>query len=272
MSDAIRRTTGFADVNGARLYYEIAGEGDPLVLLHAGIADSDMWEDQLGPFAACHRVIRYDARGYGRSALPPEPFSQRDDLLGLLRHLGVVRTHLLGASYGGTVALDVALDHPELVRSLILVGSSASGHQPAEDVRRYWDAEDAALQRGDLDAATELTLRTWLDGPNRTPDQVAPTVRERVRAMQLRAYQLYVAGGDERPPVSPAEPRLAEVRVPTLIVVGAEDLPDKLAVADRLAGEIPGARKVVIPGGAHLVNMEQPAEFNRVVLEFLSAA
>ena len=265
-------TAGFADIGGARIYYEVAGDGHPLLLLHAGVADSRMWDDQWQPFARRYRVIRYDLPGFGQSRLPDGPYAAHEEPAGLLRSLGVGRAHVVGVSWGGRIALDFTLAHPEMVSALVLVCPSVSGQDPSEAVRRFGAEEEQLLERGDLAGATELNVRMWVDGPRRTPDQVAHSVRERVREMQYHAFSVpmpeHVEAVELEPP---AIERLGEVRAPTLLAVGDHDIEEKLAIVDRLAAEIPGARKVVFPGAAHMITMEQPTDFNRVVLDFLAA-
>src|SRR3712207_8911911 len=124
---------GFADVNGARLHYEIVGEGDPLVLVHAGIADGRMWEGQLGAFAHRNRVIRYDMRGFGRSAMVEGPYAHHEDLRALLDYLGIERALLVGCSMGGKTIIDFALQHPGRAGALVLAGSSVSGFEADGD-------------------------------------------------------------------------------------------------------------------------------------------
>jgi pimeloyl-ACP methyl ester carboxylesterase len=118
------RETGMAEVNGARIYYEVAGEGEPLVLVHAGIADSRMWEGQLPAFADRYRVIRHDMRGFGMTAMVEGPFSHHEDLRALLDSLDVERAHLVGCSMGGGAVLDFALEYPQSIGNLVLVGSA----------------------------------------------------------------------------------------------------------------------------------------------------
>lgn len=265
-----KREAGFADVNGARLHYEIAGEGPPLVLLHAGIADGRMWNPQMPALAERFRVLRYDARGYGRSDMPPGPFTRHEDLRGLLRRLGFERAALVGASMGGATALDFALEYPELAAVLVLVGSGLGGYQFSDSFKQYDEAEEAALERGDLDAVVEINLRQWVDGPTRTPETVNPEVRTAVARM-IRDASTSTEGRPRRLN-PPAIERLAEVRAPTLVLVGDLDVPDMLTVADTLTAGIPGARRAVIHGAAHLPSMERPEEFTRLVLDFLAAA
>lgn len=154
--------------------------------------------------------------------------------------------------------------------SLVLVAPGVGGTEPSEQILRFFQEEDALVEQGDLQGATELNLRFWVDGPQRTPDQVNPTVRQRVYEMQYHAFTLPMPeGADEQALQPPAITRLAEIRVPTLIVTGNLDLPEKLELSERLAASIPGARWEIIAGAAHMVNMEQPQEFNRIVLDFL---
>jgi 3-oxoadipate enol-lactonase len=264
-------TSGFADIAGAQIYYQVAGEGHPLLLLHAGVADSRMWDDQWQPFARRYRTIRYDMPGFGQSRLPDGSYTAYEDPAGLLRLLGVERAHVVGISWGGRTALDFTLAHPEMVSALVLVCPSVGGEEPSEEIRRFGAEEDALVESGDLMAAAELNVRMWVDGPRRAPEQVDQSVRNRVREMQHLAFTIPMPEGLESIDLEPpALARLAEVHAPTLVVVGDQDIDQKLAIADQLAAKIPGARKVVFPGAAHMVTMEQPAEFNRVVLDFLS--
>jgi 3-oxoadipate enol-lactonase len=263
--------SGYADVRGARIYYEAAGAGQPLLLIHAGVADCRMWDDQWAVFAERFRVIRYDLPGYGRSQLPAAPLAFHELPADLLRTLGVGRAHVLGCSFGGRVALDFALTHPEMVSSLVLVCPSVSGETPSEAVERFGEEEDALLEAGDIDGATELNLRMWVDGPRRTSDRVDQTVRERVREMQRHAFSLPMPEGFSMERLAPpALERLAEVQAPTLVLVGDYDVEEKIEMAERLAVEIGSARKLVIHGAAHMLSMERPDEFNQVVLDFLA--
>lgn len=261
---------GFVNINGAPLYYEMLGEGQPLVLLHAGVADCRMWDEQFEDFAKHYRVIRYDSRGFGKSEVPATPFASHEELAELLKHLGVDHTHVVGISYGGKIALDFTLTHPEMVEKLVLVAPSISGSSPAPEVLEFYEAEEAALEEEDLDGATELNLKMWVDGPKRTPDEVDPSVRERVREMQRLAFStIFPAGAVERDLEPPAIMRLGEVKAPTLLIVGDYDIQPKIDQARQLEREMADAQLVVIPGVAHMVNMEKPADFNRVVLDFL---
>jgi pimeloyl-ACP methyl ester carboxylesterase len=262
---------GIAPINGAQLYYEVSGQGQPLVLLHAGVADSRMWDAQVKAFAPHFRVIRYDLRGFGQSPMPSGRFAHYEDLRGLLDFLQIEQAAVVGLSYGGQVALDFVLAYPQRVTTLILgAPATIGGSQPSLAILQFGEEEEALLEAGDLAGATTLNVRMWVDGPQRTPDQVDPAIRALVYTMQLHAFSLPTpedVAMDRLTP--PAIARLGEVRAPTLILAGDRDVPGVAELADQLAREIPGAQKVILAGVAHLINLERPAEFNHLVQEFL---
>jgi len=268
---SVGRERGFAQVSGARLYYEVTGDGERLVLIHAGIADARMWDGQSETFATRYRVIRYDMRGFGVTAVTERvPYSHHEDLRGLLDSLAVGRVSLVGCSMGAKTAIDFALEFPEHTRALVLVGPAVGGFGPEVDPPEELEELVAADEAGDLERVSELEVRVWVDGPYRGPGVVDPAVRDLVREMNLIALENEASGvGDERPLEPPAVDRLGEIRVPTLVVVGDLDRPEIVASADLLEGRLPDARKVVMPGTAHLPSMERPGDFNRIVLEFL---
>jgi 3-oxoadipate enol-lactonase len=158
------------------------------------------------------------------------------------------------------------------VSGLVLIAPGIPGHDWSEDMRRYDAAEEAAIEAGDVEAAVEMNVRFWVDGPGRGPDEVDPEVRDRVREMQRRALEIQLAapGAEEALLVEDLGARLGEIAVPTLILVGEHDVGDMQRIAERLAAEIPGARYELIKGAAHVPNMERPQEFDRLVLGFLA--
>ena len=259
---------GSAAVGGASFHFELAGEGRPVVLLHAGICDARMWDGQFEAFAAARRVLRYDRRGFGRTTQGAEAFSHVEDLKAVLSHLNIRRAALVGCSQGAKVALDFALKYEGAVESLVLVAPGVSGYEYAAAPPSEFEEIGRAEAAGDVERVNELELRVWVDGPRRSPGEVDEGVRELVREMNLAA--LNSSAGEELASGVSAAVRLGEVRVPTLVVVGDMDTPRTLEAADVLAKGIYGARLEVIEGTAHLPNMERPVEFNRVVLGFLN--
>jgi pimeloyl-ACP methyl ester carboxylesterase len=263
--------TGYAHVNGAKFYYEELGTGPALVMVHGGYIDRRMWDDQFEVFAEHFRVIRYDARRHGLTKARPGPYSDHDDLRALLKHLGIEKACVMGLSLGGRIVIDFATAYPEMVAALIPVAPGISGwHFDSPEMAAYMSELRAAYRSGDADSIVEVYQRAWTDGPKRKPEQVDPKVRERVRVMAHRSVS--IGRGDSRSglPDPPATESIGKIRAPTLVVVGDLDMPVIYQIVDLLVSEIPGAQRAVIPGAAHMVNMEKPAEFNKVVLEFLS--
>lgn len=268
--------SGFAEVNGAKLYYEVAGSGHPLVLCHAGIADNRMWDDQMPVFAERYRVIRYDHRGFGQSNLPPGPFSWSEDLYGLLTQLGVEKAHIVGVSMGGSTVVDFALTHPEMVDALITVGAGLGGFDAPDtpEEQALFEQVEKAAEAGDCDKANDIEVHIWVDGPNRRAEQVSSAVRERVRVMNLPGFHLQAewSQATQQAIDPPAAGRLGEIHSPALVIYGDQDVSDIHTIAHKLAADIPGAKLVVMHNTAHVPNMERPEEFNRIVLDFLASS
>jgi 3-oxoadipate enol-lactonase len=273
------RQKGIAEINGTTLPYEVAGTGHPLVLNHGGLVDNRLWDEQFDEFAKHFQVIRYDMRGFGEAGLLKQnmaPFSFEEDLHSLLQFLGIEKTAVLGLSMGGSLSIDFTLQYPEMVDALITVGAGLSGFEPGEPdeaLNARFAETTEAFKNGDIARAVEITLRLWTDGLYRTPEQTDPQARERVRIMTTHNFER-PDDQEVRPKAiqPPAVGRLAEIQVPTLIIVGSQDMPLILNIADLLKKEIVGAKLVSIPNTAHHPNVEKPAEFNRAVIEFLEQA
>lgn len=259
-------TTGF--FNG--LYYEVAGQGQPLVLIHGGLVNSGLWDDQFEVFAEHYRTVRYDVRGFGKSLPPAAYFSNHGDLRDLLDFLGIKQTYVLGLSMGGAIAIDFTLAYPDHVTALLPVAAGLSGYHTTTNAALR-DELNAAYERGDKERAVELSLQMWTDGPQRTPDQVDPAARERIRVMTVHTFDLPDVDHWLQPLEPPAIDRLAEIQVPTLFIVGDQDVADILKIGDMIVAQVRGAQRAVIPGTAHHLNVERPAEFNRIVLDFLNS-
>lgn len=269
----LQSESSFVPVEGGQLYYEVSGAGFPLVLIHAGVADSRMWDEQVAEFSRFYRVIRYDTRGFGLTRTEAVSFSNRQDLADLLDHLGVDRAYVLGLSRGGQIAIDFTLEFPDRVAALIPVAAGLGGYEgemTEQELRQSAEIE-ALGEKRDFVALAEQEVRYWCDGPGQPVGRCNTDVRERVRAMILNNYTTQTVEPQARPLDPPAASRLADIHVPTLVIVGDLDESVILGMADQMVQGVQGAHKVVFPGVAHMVNLEQPAEFNRVVLEFLQS-
>ena len=260
----------------AGIAYERAGPRAeaPIVLIHAGVADRRMWDPQWSALTAVRDTVRLDLRGFGESTAPPHgALSEVDDVLNTLAALGIGRCHLVGASLGAGVAVEVALTRPERVDSLLLVAPGRSLIAEATpDLRTFIDIEQAALARDDLAGAVEANMTCWVDGVRRDAQAVDPAVRDLVRRMQRRAFEVTADWDDveEQELDPPALDRLAEIRVPTLVLVGAHDL-DAIQHAARAVTEgVSGARRVDWPDTAHLPSMERPDDFLALLRDWLA--
>jgi 3-oxoadipate enol-lactonase len=256
-------------VNGARIHYDRSGSGFPVILLHAGIADSRMWEPEVEAFAKHFDVIRPDQRGFGQSDLPAARWSPIADLLQIMDSLGLKPAHLVGCSMGGELAIDFALDHPERVSKLVLVGPSISGANFGKKYPDLWAEVKAADEARDLAALNQAEMKLFLAGPKRSVDKIDKRLRDLFLDMNGTSLQndFDTAPTDDLDP--PALDRLGEISAPTLVVIGDEDVPPVRDAVELLMQKVKGARKAVIHDAAHLPNLEHPSEFNQVVLEFL---
>ncbi|UIP57682.1 alpha/beta fold hydrolase [Agromyces marinus] len=250
----------------------VAGSGIPVVLIHAGVADRRMWDPHWTELGSARAAVRLDLRGFGESTTEPDgEWSHVDDVLETLRHLGIERAHLVGASFGSGVAVEAALTAPDLVESLLVCppgGSLLATMTP--DLRRFIDAENDALARGDLAAAVEANVDAWVVGPHRTADDVDPAVVAAVRTMQRRAFEIDAAWAGSAPvELEPAAlDRLSEIAVRTLVLVGTHDLETTHDAASRLVAGIAGARRIDWPDAAHLPSLEKPAAFLDLLLDW----
>jgi pimeloyl-ACP methyl ester carboxylesterase len=261
-------------VPAGQIYYEVAGDGPPVVLVHAGIADLHMWDEQM-PALAPYTVVRYDCRGYGRSQSEPGAFSNRDDLAAVMDHLGITRAALVGCSRGGIIALDFTVERPERVTALIWVCGGISGWQPPDELFHpdevvLWKAAEAAEAARDYERVAALDVRVWVDGPLQPEGRAAAHVRQKVYAMALNNYTTAMVEGLEPQPLDPpAMGRLGTVQTPVLAIVGDLDPSETAAAAEVLANAVADCRVAHFADCAHLPNMEQPERFNALLLGFL---
>ncbi len=269
MTAGDRTDGGFVSIGQARLWHEERGQGPALLLLHAGIADSSMWDEPFARLAQTFHVIRFDMRGFGRSVPGPEPFSDWEDAATLLDRLEVETAIVAGVSMGARVALELALLRPELVHGLILVSPGVFDDAPrSAGLRAGWGRIEEAFDANDIERAIDIETAMWVDGPERDPASVSDAVRQRVRRMNARVWELEPATKGRQDVVPPAHTRLEEVRVPTLVIAGNDDQEDIVRIARRLASEIRDAQCVTLDNAAHMLTLEYPDEFVDLLLAF----
>ena len=259
---------GWLEGEGRRIRYGVAGHGVPVLLIHGGLVDSRMWDDQVASLSTSHCTIRYDQRGFGRSTAPKTSYSPVEDVRALLDKLGVSKAVVIGLSHGGQLAVDFALEHPDRVLALVTAGATVRG-QSMETVGDRPAIYAALKERG----ATEA-VRLWLEDPAFVTAREQPAVQERMRRMLTENVKGW---GTPRPDLVrwpsrvPAE-HLGEISVPTLVLRGGLENPNIVAAADLLAEKIPKATLRIIPAAGHHLNMEAPEQFDAAVLGFLRAS
>lgn len=251
------------------LPFDEGGSGPAVVLLHAGIADRSMWAEHLPALAdAGFRAVALELPGFGEALPGPGPQAPWNEVLLSMRDLDIGGAAIVGNSFGGAVALRVAVVAPAAVTSLVLVSAPAPGIEPSSALRAAWDAEESALERGDVDGAVAAVVDAW------TLPGAPAELRERVAAMQRRTFegQDPAAEWTEAPdPVETDPDALGRVEVPALVAAGEHDMPDFLEGAERLARTLPHARHEVIPGAGHLAPLETADAFRALLLDFVGA-
>jgi pimeloyl-ACP methyl ester carboxylesterase len=266
--------SGYADINNAKIYYEMAGQGTPFIMIHAGVADNRQWNNEFAYFAQNYRVVRYDMRGYGKSNPVDGEFSHMSDFVSLLDtlelHDGMI---LMGCSMGGGLAMDFTLANPSRVKALIMVDAGPGGLELDVATPAKFAEANKAFESGDLDVVAELETQIWFDGMGRTSEQVNQTMRKLLYEMDRLALSNEVKQLGKRLPdtQTPAFDHLKDLTMPVLVIVGIHDTPYILAAADYMVKNIRSSRMVRIADAAHLPNMAHPHEFQAVVDDFLES-
>ena len=267
-------TSHWIDVPHARLYAEQAGTGDAITMLHGFLVDSGQWDHELAALAQTHHVIRYDARGFGRSTIEPGRYAHHEDLAAVLDACGVQRTALLACSGGAATALDFACAYPERVSVLIFIGAGYWG--------RFADSTPAAraflqaLSTFDVNGLIDSSLRAFTDGPRRARNEVDPSARKHTEAMTTQLFKRAVsywtyAAQDQQTPTPSTLERLHEIDAPTVLIVGSEDVPEVHALSKELLEGMPHARMFAVHGAGHHANLEAPIQVLGIVRDALSA-
>jgi 3-oxoadipate enol-lactonase len=254
----------FLDVAGTKLYFEECGTGpEAVLLLHDGIADSAVWDPVWPAFCKQFHTIRYDRRGYGRSPAGTALYSETDDIFALLRHLKIARAFIVGSSHGGELTIAFTLEHPRLVEGLVLVGAVVSGYGYSDFFFNRGIANSKPLEKND----TAGLIANW------TNDRYLLAADHAAARKQLHdiltASPQDLNHPDYARPVPASVPRLGEIQAPTLILVGDADIPDVHAHSGVIETGIRNSRRVVVEDAGHLMYLEKPEEFSRIVISFI---
>ena len=250
-------------VDGGEIWADDSGSGPPLILLHPGVGDSRIWEPVLPGLTRSRRVIRYDARGFGRSPAPAVKFCLLSDLIAVLDHFGVDRAAIVGCSQGGGSALGLALEQPGRVAALVLLCPGIPGYPWPEAPKDELDAEyEHALETGDVEALASLMQRVWAAAGS------SLAVMEQLRS----AARAEIASGDLQQPDPPVFDRLGSLSMPTSLLVGDADYPPLLQANRQAAARIPGCELTVVPGMDHLPPLREPDLVLGVIKSTLSRA
>ena len=254
----------FLEVDGAKLYYEECGSGPhAVVLVHDGVLHSAAWDEVWPDFCKHFHTIRYDRRGYGRSSVATHGYYETDDLAAILHHLNLKRVAIVGSSHGGEISINFTLDHPEMVEQLVLVGAVVGGMPYTKHFLERGDALGKPLEKGDIEGAIAAAVKDkYLTASG------SDAAKKRMAEI-LSANPQDLTHPDLELPVKAALPRLGEIHIPTLLLVGDADIPDVHAHAGAIEAGVPRARRVVISDAGHLMYLEKPGEFSRIVIEFL---
>lgn len=261
--------TGYIAVDGGKLFYEIAGRGEHIVLLHDGILHSVLWDEQFTKLARKYRVVRYDRRGFGKSSVPEAPFSHRDDLNQLFTQLNIEKAILIGVSNGGAWSINFTLNYPDKVKALVLVGAVVAGYSYSNHALTRGGRINLNKIRNDNERFIEYF--GWED-----PYEIYPgnkKAKEKFFAL-LKANPQNIKGALGYltiPPERPDVKFLNEIKVPTLILAGEYDIPEVHAQSGAIQLGIPNAKREIIPNAGHLIPMEQPEVFNESVVNFLNS-
>ena len=266
------RATGFLAVDGGNLYYEVEGAGEALVLIHGFLGNLRMWDFQAQALARSHRVVRCDMRGFGRSTTEHVEFSYWADVAALLDHAGVDRAHVVGQSFGGSIALDLALARPAQVATLTSVAGGIGGYRPDLDPQEDgvpWTDMDRLWDEKEWGELADLETRVWGDGWGQPTTRLGRTLRDSIKGVVLSTYEAENEEGLPQPLEPRAADRLGELTVPLLVMIGTLDEARSRATAAHLVASVPGSRFVAVAGVGHMIQLEAPERVSEELRDFI---
>lgn len=266
----INEVKGTYNATGANIYFESKGNGENILLIHAGIADSRMWDKEFHLLSEKYRVVRVDLPGFGLSDFTGGNYSYSNIINEILIHLNITRTHILAASFGGKIAIDFYLENSEKCLSLALLSPAIGGWEDSSFLQEYEEEEEKLLQEGKAEETAQFNYKTWILR-NRSSEHINPTVRKLVVDMQMQ----FLTKPEPDYPYEEIEPednilQIKSIRIPVLVINGEYDVQDFHDISDLMSRELPYVKKVIIPDTAHLANLESPKQFFKLISEFFS--
>jgi pimeloyl-ACP methyl ester carboxylesterase len=270
--------TGYAPVHNGELFYAVDGDAHSpaVIFIHACICDHSLWDPQIAAFAKYYRVLRFDQRGHGASRTQDTEYSPCQDVLDVMKHVGIEKAVMIGCSCGGQLALDLAVAHPERVSGVVWVCGGLSGLPwPPPDLEtweemKYVEILEGLLAEKKMDELAEAETHMWVNGLGQAKDRASSPIYQRV-LQTVKANQDRQDGKAKEIPIAPAAAeRLSELTMPVLLVIGGLDVESTQWSASHILKRLPRAQQVIFEDAAHLPSAEQPNRFNKVVLDFLA--
>jgi 3-oxoadipate enol-lactonase len=268
---------GFIQMGNSKIYFErgnsYGSSADPVLLLHAGFLDAKMWKAQVQDFSKHFPVVAIDIPGHGRSENDTIRYLPEDFIITILDSLKISKISLVGVSFGASCATDFAIAHPERVNKIVLAAPGISGWErkfPLDSLMNgYINTFFDALGKKDSTGAAEIFTRSWFDGPHRTPQQVNDSARRYIYETVLSNIKKHKVRGWPKFSEPPAIESLSKIKAPVLIVYGDKDMPFINSTTAYLEKNISNAKRIMIPGTGHMLNLEAPEQFNKAVIDFI---
>lgn len=261
---------GIFNAKGANIYYESKGNGENLLLIHAGITDSRMWDAEYNLLSEKYQVVRFDLPGFGLSDFTEGSYNYNKIINELLIYLDIHHTHILAASFGGKIAIDFYLENPAKCLSLALLSPALSGWNVSTFLQNYEEKEERLIDEGKIEETAQYNYMTWIQR-NRSPEHMNPDVKQLI--MDMQSTILTKAEPDDSSEEIESEDNISQlniIEIPVLIVNGQCDVPDFLEIAEVMIKEIPNVKNIIIPETAHLANLESPELFLKIISEFFA--
>lgn len=265
------KDSSYLVLNTSRIYYEQCGKGEALVFVHAGMMDHRMWQKQVPFFSKKYKVVVYDQRGHGLTGNGDSAYFECNGLKAILDKLNISKATFIGISLGACTVTDLAIRYPKIVKKLILVSPGLNGWEWTKDtvIKHYEQMSDAAYKQNDTGSLIEYFIRSWVDGPMRRPGEVEAPVRLFAGQLVKENTKKHFTDAGPLFLTPPAIGLLKKIKAKCLIIWGGKDALDIRQIANLLHKNISTSSQYVFPDAGHLIPLEKPLDFNRIVMRFL---